>query len=180
MKWKTTLALFIIVVILSALVYFFEGRKDDDENSTKNKSQIKLTLPPEKITKLEITYNAPGTAILTLTRDEKGIWQSSPVNIGSETINNFVAKISKRFIFYKVADPGSLSEYGLENPRIMAKFYLDDDTTRMIKIGNEIPTGNYVYMNVDVMPDEVFYVISGIINDFAEFAQKQIENNEGT
>jgi len=180
MKWKTTFSLFLIVVILSALVYFFDGRNGSDENSTKNKAQIKLTLPPEKITKLEITYNAPDTAILTLTKDENGVWRSFPVDIGSETINDFVAKTSKRFVFFKVASPGSLSEYGLENPRIIAKFYLDDDTTRMIKIGNEIPTGNYVYMNVDVMPDEIFYVTLGIINDFAEFAKQQIENNEGT
>lgn len=180
MKWKTTLALLTIVVILSALVYFFDGRKSSDENITKSKLQIKLTLPPERITKLEITYGTTGTATLTLTKDENGIWRSSPVGIGSETISNFVAKISKRLTLFRVFAPGNLDEYGLENPRIIAKFYLDDDTTRMMKIGNGIPTGNYVYMIVDVMPHEVFYVTSGLVTDFAEFAQKQIENSEGT
>jgi hypothetical protein len=177
MKQKTTFILLGIVIVLFAFIYAFELRKPDDNTKNSKKLEIILKIPPDSINKLEIAYTTPQTANLTLIKDNKGSWQSQPPSKDTKTISESISKALGRSILNTVKEPGNLNDYGLAKPRITLTFHLQDGTSKKIMLGNEIPTGNYIYLKDESLPD-IYIVIASIVEDFTKLISTQSENNE--
>lgn len=166
MKLKTTFILLAVVVVLFAIVYAFDIRKSDgNDKKNEKKLDILFKIPQDNINKIEIIYTTPQAKNLTLTKNDKGLWQSQPLSNDPKTINNTISAILGRSIFDKVKEAGSLADYGLAKPRITAIFHLQDGTSNKLIIGNEVPVGNYVYIKDESLPD-IYMIPASIVEDF--------------
>ena len=66
-----------------------------------------------------------------------------------DLVYSFTALFAERTIEEQPAD---LAPYGLVPPRAVARAYLDDGTVKTIRLGDETPTGNTYYLQVEGDP----------------------------
>ncbi|MGB9595080.1 MAG: DUF4340 domain-containing protein [Candidatus Poribacteria bacterium] len=167
MKAKTTIILLLIFIVLFALVYAFEIRKPKDTKKDSKKVEVVLEIPESEINKIEIAYTMPKIVTLIANKDDKGVWKSQMAGIKGDDIQKAIENALGRYVFDTVKDTVSLSEYGLDNPKVAVSFYFKDGTKKKIMIGNEVPIGNYVYVQEESKPD-IYMIPASILEDWTK------------
>lgn len=174
MQIRTTLILFVIVVLLFALVYIFEIRNPKEDPTTSKRLDRILDVKEENVKNLEISYAKFPKTVIKCSKDKDGIWkldQPSNIKLDSKDIPELISKTLERKIYDRLKEIGSLDEYGLKNPKVSVKFYLKDDTSKELMIGNEVPVGNYVYIKEGSSP-EIYTIPASIVNDFTKLVSE--------
>lgn len=164
MKLRNTLILFGIALLLFAFVYAYEIRKPK-EDTDKSLGRV-LQMREGDVTKIKVAYSEPNSPVVICSKDSKGEWrveQPPDMKVDQKTIQNLISGTTSKYIYNTIKEPGDLSEYGLDNPRVTAMFYLKDGTHRKIMIGDEVPIGNYVYLKDEFTPD--IYMVPEIVAD---------------
>lgn len=171
MKFKSTLILLIIVLVLFAFVYFFEIRKPK-ESTGEDKSLGKLlSLVKEDVSKVELAYSNPNYEKILCSKDDAGGWQiEQPLKAKADQklMDRLISDTVGKNVQQTLKEAGDISEYGLDNPRVTATFYLQDGTSRTIMLGDTVPTGNYTYIKQKSIPD-ISLVPASIADDLTKF-----------
>jgi hypothetical protein len=172
MKFRNTLILFGVVVVLFVLVYVFEIRKPEESTGKSQNLGKTLLMEKENVSKLELVYSDSDYERIVCSRDEDGQWQiEQPLKAKADqkVTDRLVSNAISKNIHNILKDPGSLAEYGLENPRVIATFHLQDGTFRALMLGDTVPTGSYVYIKQSATP-EISLVPASIVDDLTKFA----------
>ena len=171
MKFRNTLILLGVVVILLVYVYVFEIRRPG-ESAGESKSLGRTLLMEEgNVGKIELIYSDPDYETIVCSKDGDGEWHiEEPLRAKADQkiMDRLVSGSLGKRVQSTLEEPGSMDEYGLKNPRVTARFYLRDDTSRTLTLGHTVPTGNYVYVNQKSFPD-VFLVPASIADDLTKF-----------
>lgn len=171
MKFRNTLILFGVVVVLFLLVYIFEIRKPE-ESTDKSKNLGKLLLVEiEDVSKLELSYTDPAYERIVCAKDSSGEWQiEQPLKAKADQkiMNRLVSGVMKKNVHRTFEEPGALSEYGLDNPRVIAIFHLKSGELKTLLLGNTVPVGNYVYVKQESIPD-ISLVPANTVDELTKF-----------
>lgn len=171
MKLRNTLILFVIAAALFTFVYVFEIRKPEDANGKSKNLGKRLLLEREEIDKIELAYADPDYERIVCSIDNSGSWQiEQPLraNADQKIMDRLVSGALGKSIHETLKDPVALSEYGLDNARVSATFFLKDGVSRTLLLGNTVPTGNYVYIKEKSIPD-ISLVPASIVDDLTKF-----------
>jgi hypothetical protein len=110
-------------------------------------------LDAEKLVRIVLSDRPEGT--LTLVRKD-GAWAlepASPVRLDSSTVDDLVYSFTALFAERTIeSQPSDLGQYGLKPPRAVARAYLADGTVKTLLLGDETPTGNTYYLQVEGDP----------------------------
>jgi len=171
MKFRNTLILFGVVVVLFLLVYIFEIR-NPGESTDKSKNLGELLLVEiEDVSKLELSYTDPAYEKIVCAKDSSGEWQiEQPLKAKADQkiMSRLVSGVMKKNVHRTFEKPGALSEYGLDNPRVIAIFHLKGGEPKTILLGNTVPVGNYVYVKQKSIPD-ISLVPANIVDELTKF-----------
>lgn len=172
MKYRNTLILFAVVIILFVFVYVFEIRKPEQtEEKNRNLGKL-LLLDSEYINKIELRYADPNYERIVCSRGEANErWQiDQPLQVKADqlAIGKLLAGAMEKNIHNTLKEPGNLSEYGLDNPRVTAIFSTKNGVSRILTLGNTVPTGNYAYIKQDSVPD-IYLAPASIVDDLTKF-----------
>ena len=170
MKFRNTLILFGVVILLLGLVYIFEIRRPKEPAGKSKNLGKRLLMAKGEIDRLELTYTDPEYENMAFFNDAHGQWQiERPLraNADQKVINRLISNTLSKNILDTLKNPLDLVEYGLDNPRVVAKFQLKDGTSRTLLLGNTVPTGNYVYIKQESAPD-ISLVPASIVGDLTK------------
>ncbi len=171
MKFRSTLILLIIVVVLFAFVYIFEIRKPEKSTGDSNNLGKLLSLAKEDVNKVELAYSDPNYAGIVCSKDDTGEWQIErplAAKADQKLMDRLISGTVDKYVHRTLEETEDISEYGLDNPRVTATFYLQDGTSRTIMLGDTVPTGNYVYIKQKAVPD-ISLVPASIADDLTKF-----------
>ncbi len=171
MKFRSTLILLIIVLVLLAFVYIFEIRKPKESTRESDNLGRLLSLAKEDVSKVELAYNDPSYEGIVCFKDDAGVWQiEQPLRAKADQklMERLISGAMDKYIQRTLKETEDLSEYGLDNPRVTATFYLQDGTFRTIMLGDTVPTGNYVYIKQKAVPD-ISLIPASIADDLTKF-----------
>ncbi len=171
MKFRSTLILLIIVLVLLAFVYIFEIRKPKESTRESDNLGRLLSLAKEDVSKVELAYNDPSYEGIVCFKDDAGVWQiERPLRAKADQklMERLISGAMDKYIQRTLKETEDLSEYGLDNPRVTATFYLQDGTFRTIMLGDTVPTGNYVYIKQKAVPD-ISLIPASIADDLTKF-----------
>ena len=170
MKFRNTLILFGVVILLFGFVYIFEIRgPKEPSGKSKNLGEM-LLMRRGDIDRLELTYTDPEYENIAFFNDPDGQWQiERPLraNADQKVMDRLLSNTLSKNIHDTLKNPLNLAEYGLDNPRVVAKFQLKDGTSRTLLLGNTVPTGNYVYIKQESAPG-IYLVPAGIVGDLTK------------
>ena len=103
--------------------------------------------------KIVLSERPEGT--LTLVKKD-GAWvldPTSPVKLDSSSVDDLVYSFTALFAERTIEEqPSDLAQYGLVPPRAVARAYLADGTVKTLRLGDETPTGNTYYLQVEGDP----------------------------
>jgi hypothetical protein len=120
-----------------------------DEGAKKELSK----LDAEQLVKIVLSDRPEGT--LTLVKKD-GTWAlepASPVKLDSSTVDDLVYSFTALFAERTIEGaPSDLGQYGLMPPRAVARAELADGTVKTLRLGDETPTGNTYYLQVEGDP----------------------------
>ncbi|MCX7028637.1 MAG: DUF4340 domain-containing protein [Spirochaetes bacterium] len=154
---KRTVAMLVTLGALAALagVYAYLRLKpapaaaDYEEGAKKELSK----LDAEKLQKIVLSDRPEGT--LTLVKKD-GAWAlepAYPVKLDGSTVDDLVYSFTALFAERTIEEhPSNLGQYGLVPPKAVARAYLADGTVKTIRLGDETPTGNTYYLQVEGDP----------------------------
>jgi hypothetical protein len=154
---KRTVAMLVTLGVLVALagVYAWLRLKPApaapayDEGAKKELSK----LDGEKLVKIVLSDRPEGT--LTLVKRD-GTWVLDPASglkLDTSSVDDLVYSFTALFAERTIEEqPADLALYGLVPPRAVARAYLDDGTVKTIRLGDETPTGNTYYLQVEGDP----------------------------
>ncbi len=171
MKFKSTLILLIIVVVLFAFVYIFEIRKPKESTGEDKNLGKLLSLAKEDVNKVELAYSDPNYERIVCSKDDAGEWQiEQPLKAKADQklMDRLISDTVGKYVHETLKEAEDISEYGLDNPRVTATFYLQDGASRTIMLGDTVPTGNYVYIKQKAVPD-ISLVPASIADDLTKF-----------
>jgi hypothetical protein len=171
MKFKSTLILLIIVVVLFAFVYIFEIRKPKESTGESDNLGKLLSLAKEDVNKVELAYSDPNYEGIVCSKDDAGEWQiEQPLKAKADQklMDRLISDTVGKYVHETLKEAEDISEYGLDNPRVTATFYLQDGTSRTIMLGDTVPTRNYVYVKQKAVPD-ISLVTASIADDLTKF-----------
>jgi len=149
MKLRNTLILLGVVLGLLAFVYMLEIRESDGPSGKGKKLGERLLLEKEDIYRLELTYADPEYERIVCSRGKWGQWhmeQPLVVRVDQKIMDKMLFSAVNRSIQSTLKEPAELTEYGLDNPRVVAVFHLKDGVSRTLLLGDTVPTGSYVYI----------------------------------
>jgi hypothetical protein len=110
-------------------------------------------LDTEKLQKIVLSDRPEGT--LTLVKKD-GAWAlepARPVKLDESTVDDLVYSFTALFAERTIEEqPSDLGQYGLVPPKAVARAYLADGTVKTIRLGDETPTGNTYYLQVEGDP----------------------------
>ncbi len=170
MKFRNTLILFGVVILLFGFVYIFEIRGPKEPSGKSKYLGEMLLMGKGDIDRVELAYSDPEYENIAFFRDTGGQWQiERPLraNADQKIIDKLISNTVSKNILSTLKDPLGLAEYGLDNPRVVAKFQLKDGTSRTLLLGNTVPTGNYVYTKQESAPD-ISLVPASIVGDLTK------------
>lgn len=171
MKFRNTLIFFGVVVVLFILVYIFEIRKPG-ESTDKSKNLGELLLVEIKdVNKLELSYTDPAYEKIVCAKDSGGEWQiEQPLKAKADQkiMSRLISGVMKKNVHRTFEKPGALSEYGLDNPRVIAIFHLKDGEPKTLLLGNTVPVGSYVYVKQESIPD-ISLVPANVVDELTKF-----------
>ncbi len=171
MKFRNTLILLGVVVVLFIFVYVFEIRKPEkSDEKSKNLGKVML-LEKEDINKIELSYADPSYERIVCAINNNGRWQiEQPLkaNADRKTVDRLIFGAIGKNIHETLKEPGELSEYGLDNPRVTITFHVKAGVPRTLMLGNTVPTGNYVYIKQKSRPD-ISLVAASIVDNLTKF-----------
>lgn len=171
MKLRNTLILFGVVAVLFALVYVFEIRKPEESTGKSRNLGKMLLLEKGSVAKVELAYSDANYEKILCSRDESGQWQiEEPLKAKAdqEEMDRLITKVITKNVQSTLKNPGTLAEYGLEDPRVTATFHLSDGTFRILMLGDTAPIENYVYIKQKSTPD-ISLVPASIVDDLTKF-----------
>jgi hypothetical protein len=154
---KRTVAMLVTLGVLVALagVYAYLRLKPAPEAPAYEEGAKKelSKLDEEKLVKIVLSERPEGT--LTLVKKD-GAWvvdPSYPVKLDDSTVSDLVYSFTALFAERTIEEqPSDLAQYGLVPPRAVARAWLDDGTVKTIRLGDETPTGNTYYLQVEGDP----------------------------
>ena len=180
MKFRNTLILFGVVLILFAFVYVFEIRKPEEPTGKSNNLGKMLLVEDVEhaaslfirdVNRVELSYADPSYQKIVCFKDDNAQWQiEQPLRAKADQkrMNRLISDVMSKNIQNTLKDPEELAEYGLANPRVAATFHLRDGTFRTLLLGNTVPTGNYVYVKQESLPD-ISLVPASAADDLTKF-----------
>lgn len=154
---KRTVAMLVTLAALAALagVYAWLRLKPApaapayEEGAKKELSK----LDAEKLVKIVLSDRPEGT--LTLVKQD-GAWRLDPpsaLKLDTASVDDLVYSFTALFAERTIEEqPTDLAPYGLVPPRAVARGYLADGTVKTIRLGDETPTGNTYYLQVEGDP----------------------------
>jgi hypothetical protein len=154
---KRTIVMLVTLGVLAALagVYAYLRLKPApaapglEEGAKKELSK----LDAGTLVKIVLAERPEGT--LTLVKKD-GAWvldPTSPVKLDSSSVDDLVYSFTALFAERTIEEkPSDLSPYGLVPPRAVARAYLADGTVKTLRLGDETPTGNTYYLQVEGDP----------------------------
>jgi hypothetical protein len=154
---KRTIAMVATLGVLAALagVYAYLRLKpapaaaDTGEAAKKELSKLEA----EQLVKMELSGRPEGN--LTLVKKD-GTWTLDPpsaVKLDSSSVDDLVYSFTGLFAERTIEDhPSDLAQYGLAPPRAIARAWLADGAVTTLRLGDETPTGNTYYLQVEGDP----------------------------
>ena len=130
-----------------------------------------LLMEESNVGKVELIYSDSNYETIVCSKDGDGKWhieQPLRAKADQKVMDRLVSGSLSKRVQSTLEEPGSMDEYGLKNPRVTARFYLRNDTSRTLILGHTVPTGNYVYVNQKSHPD-VSLVPASIADDLTKF-----------
>jgi len=171
MKFRNTLILLGIVVVLFLLVYVFEIRKPGEfTGKGRNLGEI-LMVEKEDVNEVALVYADSNYEKMVCSKDDNGQWQiEQPLKAKADQkrMDRLISSAMSKNIHNTLKEPGSLAEYGLDSPRVIATFHLRDGRSRTLMLGDTVPTGNYAYIKQKSTPD-ISLVPASIVDDLTKF-----------
>jgi hypothetical protein len=171
MKFRNTLILLIVVLILFAFVYVFEIREPKESNGKSENLGKILIMEKQDVNKVELSYSDPNYESIVSSKDESGQWQiEKPINakVDQKIMDKLISDALSKIVHRTLENPGELSEYGLDKPRVTAAFHPQSGASKTINMGNTVPTGNYVYVKQSAESD-IYLVPASIVDDMTKF-----------
>ena len=163
MKWKSTVVLLVAAIALGLYLYFVEQKRAGTEESETLAKKV-LNLETASITAITIEREDGTLAASKVTEKvdaERSVtcWRlTQPLECRAD--NNRFEKIVvdlerlERTLAQDIKDP-TLEEYGLTTPKATLTFTHSDDQRTTLRVGDEDPLGENVYMLVDDNPDVI-------------------------
>lgn len=170
MKLRNTLILLVIVIALFLFIYISEIRNPESPTEKSRTVGKMLQMEKENVSKIELVYADSKHEKIVCFKDDSEQWQiEQPLKVKADqkTIERLISKAMNKNIQRTINNPGSLTEYGLDAPQVTATFSLRDGTFRILLLGDPIPTGNYVYVKQDSVPD-ISLAPASIVDDLTK------------
>jgi len=149
MKGKTALILMLIFLILFAGIYFIDIKRSEIQSRRAELEMRLFNIPIDSV----YSYSIKNPKSETVLRQESGKWViTSPILslADSDAVVVKLASILGTKIERKIHTPVSdLSGYGLAEPRGIFQFTTIDNKTFQLMIGNENPTSDFLYVQID-------------------------------
>jgi hypothetical protein len=154
---KRTLAMVVTLGVVAALagVYTYLRLKPapaapgPEESAKRELSK----LDTEKLVKIALSERPEGT--LTLVKKD-GAWildPATPVKLDGSAVDDLVYSFTALFAERTIEEqPSDLAQYGLVPPRAVARAWLADGTEKTLRLGDQTPTGNTYYLQVEGDP----------------------------
>jgi len=150
MKFKNTIFLGIFVVLLAAYVYFVEIKIEAEKEAKKEKARKVFLIEKEDVTGLTINKKGTSPIIFRKTGDTWNITRPVEYKADQSEIDNILSAIKNAEKERIVSDDSSgFSTYGLDQPEITLEFSNNLGKKNTLFIGNENPTGSYVFIRKD-------------------------------
>ena len=156
MKMNSLLIAAIILAALSGILYWSNHRKpaEDAVKVTADTPPKILTLTQADITKIDIKKKS-GEEV-ELAKDGSGKWQiagAKPLRADQNEVSSMLSTLSSlssdRLIEQKASN---LADYGLAQPSVEVNVTEKDNKTQKLLIGDNVPSGNAVYVALDGDP----------------------------
>jgi len=144
MKTKQILIALGILLILGAYLYFGEIRKKQAEERKKAEANaLVYGINKDDVTEVVIKNKEAGELKMLKAGNEWKI-EEPPVYGNKATIETMIDKFIKAEAERKIENANP-ADYGLDLPEVTCRFVTKDGEEREIYIGNDNPTGSYVY-----------------------------------
>lgn len=155
MRLKTNVVISIIFIALLSFVYFYEVRGGEERRVEAERARKLLDLSQHEAQRLTIDR---GDTVLVLQRDQ-GTWRLvAPIETGAdeEAVERYLRTLTElevegdpmRDSAAVAADPGVLSAYGLESPRLRVHVQglTDGPALDTLRFGDDTPTDQFTYV----------------------------------
>lgn len=167
MKPRTTLILGGVFLALLAYVYFGEIRRPPapDANATPTPAPI-MNVAADQV--LGITVRG-GEQETRLSREQGGEWQlEAPVPGPADTarVDQFLDRVATLSPTRTLDEPGSLEDYGLDQPALEVTLTLGDGSTQVLQIGAANPQGTAYYVQVQGL--DGVHLVSALLQQSAQ------------
>jgi len=143
---RSTIALAVVLAGLGAYIYFVTWKQPDTPDTGKKLEKI-FTVASDKIEELKVSSASGDT---TTAKKEGSAWKiTDPVSAVADeseigAITNALATAD--LIRVVDANPASLNDYGLSNPRIVIEFKAaGDKDSKKLFVGEKTPTGSDLF-----------------------------------
>lgn len=171
MKLRGTLILFGIALVLFIFVYAFELRKPGGTDENGKNLGKKLMIQQDSVSKIELSYANSEYETIISSKDASGNWQiEKPISARADKkeIDKIISSVIGKSIQSTLKEQVAVAEYGLDNPRVTATFYLKDGDSKTLLLGNTVPTGNYAYAQ-QKSESEIIIVPASLADDLTRF-----------
>jgi len=143
---RSTIALAVVLAGLGAYIYFVTWKQPDTPDTGKKLEKV-FTVASDKIEELKVSSASGDT---TTAKKEGSAWKiTDPVSAVADeseigAITNALATAD--LIRVVDANPASLNDYGLSNPRIVIEFKAaGDKDSKKLFVGEKTPTGSDLF-----------------------------------
>jgi len=153
MKWKNTLILFSVFLVLLAIIYIFEIQGTKKREAKEEYEKLLLKVDKDSV----VEYSLKNEKDTLTVRKSNGKWdivspffaEGDNKKIQSNLESILESKI-ERTIVQNLTD---LEPYGLHKPRGEVTVVKSDSSKIRLLIGDENPTGSFIYVKYPEKPD---------------------------
>ena len=159
MKFKSTFVLGVMLVGGAVAVYLLDYKAGEEKKAIETRSIRLIQLDTKKIRDIKLTSEYGTVSLSKSAEGDVAIYSPISAKADKKAINNLIraAKIIKKQREIASGENLNLALYGLNPPIVEIQFLLNDSSITGISLGEDSPTGDYMFASV-FGEDKVFTI----------------------
>jgi len=190
-KFKSTFLLAALLLAGAAAVYFLDYKPGEEKKADEFLAKKFILVEPDSVKEFEIITRDERVSLIKFDNEwyisEPNEWYiSEPIRAkaNQNVINSLIRTISRTEMERKISDSSNLSIFGLDPSKVSLKFRLSDSLETGYSIGDETPTGEFVFAKrqneseIFTVPKELFTQSNKKLFDLREKKILSVRSNE--
>lgn len=158
MNFRLTVALVTVFALMAAGVWYVELRGGPRTPTPLPGTAQMLDLTNETVTRIEVETEGKRSVVERGTDDVWRLAEPQPGEADNTTVDSTASRIAKLNASRKIDTPGSLGDYGLEDPATTLRVTARDGTVHEILVGAQTPDRSAYYTKK--ANEDAVYVVS--------------------